>query len=133
MSDSDELRWVTVLTLGGVGLALVLALIGNLPFDLPMPTHAVGWVTPTCGLTRGSTELVRGHLARAWQFNPASLLVVAFAAFGLGRALWARVSGQWLTLRVRPGRIGWALVLLAVVGLWANQQAHADFVIHARV
>lgn len=30
----------------------LLAVVGGMPFDLPMPTHGIGLVTPTCGLTR---------------------------------------------------------------------------------
>ena len=132
-SDHDEMRWMTVLTGIGLGAAAVLAVIGNAPFDLPRPTHAVGWVTPTCGLTRGATALARGDVALAWDFNPASLLVPLFALVGVARAAWGWATGRWLTVRVRPGRLGWAAIVVAVVLLAWNQQANADFVMHARI
>ena len=124
---------MTVLTIGGLAAAAVLAVIGNTPFDVPMPSHAIGWVTPTCGLTRGSTALARGDLALAWHFNPASLLVPVFALVGVGRAVWGWSTGRWLTIRVRPGWAGWALLVAAVLLLWANQQSHAGFVMHGRI
>lgn len=123
---------LTAVTLAGLASAVVLAVIGGLPFDLPMPTQRYGWVEPTCGLTRGSTALAGGDLTRAWSYNPASYLVVAFGLFGASRAAWGWLTGRWLTLRLRPSRLGWVLIGVAVVALWAHQQSNADFVIHAR-
>lgn len=83
ISTTDSNRWITALALGGLTAATLLSVAGGTPFDLPMPTHAIGLVTPTCGLTRGSTALVGGDAALAWRYNPASVVVVAFGVFGL--------------------------------------------------
>ena len=63
ISTTDSNRWITALALGGLTAATLLSVAGGTPFDLPMPTHAIGLVTPTCGLTRGSTALVGGDAA----------------------------------------------------------------------
>ena len=105
----DRLGVWTWLSVTGTAAALLLAMIGGSPIDVPMPSHLVGVVTPTCGLTRGTTALVRGDAALAWSYNPA-----AFVAAGLGVA-------------------GLARALIGVTLLWINQQSTADFVMHARL
>ena len=90
LSDHDHMTWMTWVCALGLGTALVLALIGGLPVDLPMPTHRFGWVEPSCGLTRGSTAIVRGDFSTAWRYNPLSFLVVTFGLVGLARAAGAR-------------------------------------------
>lgn len=69
-ADTDEMRWLTRTVAIGSGMAVVLALTGGMPFALPMPTHAIGLVDPTCGLTRASIAMARGDLVSAWRFNP---------------------------------------------------------------
>jgi hypothetical protein len=132
VGDRDEVRWFTVVSVGGLVAAAVLAIIGGLPFDLPMPTHAVGWVTPTCGLTRGSTALVRGDLGLAWRYNPASFAVVLFGVLGLVRAGVGRLGGRWINVRLPPSRSWLVVGALFVVVLWAHQMSNAPFIIESR-
>lgn len=126
------MHWWTWLSIGGLVAAAVLAAIGGFPLDTPMPTHAFGWVEPTCGLTRGSTAIARGDLALAWQYNPAAFVVVGFGIVGAARALIGTASHRWFTIAVRPGRLGWSVLAAAFVLLWAHQQSNAAFSIHAR-
>jgi len=129
----DQQRIVTYLTLGGVAAAAILAIIGGFPADMPMPTHAFGWVEPTCGLTRGSTAIARGDLALAWRYNPASFAVMGFGAYGITRFVIGTITRRWLTIRPHAGRYGWILIGAAFIALWAYQQQHADFIINSRL
>jgi len=122
----------SALMLTGLAVAGILAIIGGMPFDTPMPTQRFGWVEPTCGLTRGSTAIARGALGRAWAYTPASFLVMGVGLLGVARLGWGCATGRWLTLRPQISRLGWFVVGVAVVVLWAHQQANADFVINAR-
>ncbi len=114
----------------------MLAGLGGSPIDLPMPTHAIGWVTPTCGLTRGSTAIVRGDLTLGWSYNPASFLVVGVVAVGLGRAVIGHLTGKWITVQIRLSSTAITLVVVVMIlllaVLWAHQTANADFVINSR-
>lgn len=132
VEDHDTMRWWSWLSLVGLGAAVVLALIEGFPFDTPMPTHSFGWVEPTCGLTRGSTALVRGDPGLAWRYNPASFAVVAFGIAGITRFAVGTVTGRWLRLAIRPRRSGWILLVFGFVALWAYQQSNAEFIIHSR-
>lgn len=129
--DRDPMRWWTWLSVGGLATAAVLALIGGFPFDTPMPTHTFGWVEPTCGLTRGSTAIVRGDLALAWRYNPASFAVIAFGATGIIRASFGALTGRWLHISLWPRKTGWILLAAAFVALWAYQQSNAEFIINS--
>jgi hypothetical protein len=127
----DQNLLVSVQALPGLGFGLVLVLIGGFPVDMPMPTHALGWVTPTCSLTRGSTALLRGEWGLAWRYNPASYAVIGFGLFGLARWLIGMLSGRWVNFRFRARSL--VPVTAVVIGLlWWIQQSHAEFVISAR-
>lgn len=56
-----------------------------LPVDLPMRSQLVGLGTPTCGLGRGSTALVRGDSSLAWSYNPVSFAVLGLGVAGIDR------------------------------------------------
>jgi hypothetical protein len=133
VGDVDQLRWLTVAAPVGLVLAVVLVAIGGFPFDVPMPTHALGLVEPTCGLTRGSTAIARGDFVTAWHYNPASFLVVGIGVAVIVRAVVGVTSGRWLNVTGRPTRVGWALIVVAVGALWIYQQTNADFIIHSRI
>jgi hypothetical protein len=98
-----------------------------------MPTHAFGWVEPSCGLTRGSTAIARGDLSAAWRYNPASFLVMAFGAAGIIRVGVGYATGRWLNVAVHPARVAWPIVALVVIMFWLYQQTNAEFIIHARI
>jgi Protein of unknown function (DUF2752) len=133
ISDHDEMRFVTYLTIGGVAIAIILAVIGGFPLDTPMPTHSFGWVEPTCGLTRGSTAIARGDFATAWQYNPAAFLVMGVGLAGVIRTVAGFTTRRWLNIRAHPGRFGWLAFGIAFIALWAYQQQHAEFIINARI
>ena len=125
-------RWV-LLTVG----AAVVLVFGPLFAVLGMPRadsmaafHRVGLVGPTCGLTRGVVAVFRGEVGRAWAFNPASLLVVLAAVGGAIRAIVGLTGHGWVAVRMRWSRRSTLVVLLATGLLWANQQAHAGFILH---
>jgi len=132
VEDHDCMRTWTWLSIGGLATAVVLALIGGFPFDIPMPMMAFGWVSPTCGLTRGSTAIARGDLGLAWQYNPASFLVVGYGVTGLLRVLVGAATGRWLHISARPHLAGWLSFAALFLALWAHQQANADFIINSR-
>lgn len=126
------MRTFTALMLAGLAAAGLLVLIGGMPFDLPMPTQRFGVVEPSCGLTRGSTAIARGDLARAWAYNPASFVVMGFGALGAARAVVGGLTARWMTVRVTWTR--WSVLALAaaITLLWAYQQTNAEFIINAR-
>ena len=97
------------------------------------PMYKLGVVLPSCGITRGVTEIFRGDFGRAWRFNPASFVVVAAAVFILGRALVKRPFTPAAITSPTLRRIGAAVAGAALLALWVNQQLHADFLIHGRV
>ncbi|MEO6627126.1 MAG: DUF2752 domain-containing protein [Aquihabitans sp.] len=133
VGPSDRQVRITWLSIGGLLLAAVLAVAGGLPFDLPMPTHLVGWVDPTCGLTRGSTAIARGDMGLAWRYNPASFAVMGFGLLGLLRAAVGFLAGRWVNFEARVGPLGWAVFLVVIVLLGLHQQSNAQFVMDARL
>lgn len=133
IDDRDEQPAISTLAIGGVVAALVLAAIGGFPLDTPMPTHAFGWVSPTCGLTRGSTAIARGDFGVAWHYNPLAFAVMAFGAFGIVRYLAGITTRRWLTVHLHLGRHAWYIAAAAILVFWLYQQQHAEFIIHARI
>lgn len=127
------MRFVTRLSAGGVLATVVLAKVGRLPFDLPMPTHAIGWVEPTCGMTRGVTAIARGKFDLAWRFNPASYLVAGVGLLGVVRSIVGISTRRWINVAIRLDVRRSVMLVVALATLWAYQQAHADFVVHGRL
>jgi len=125
VAREDHHRLLVPLAASGLLTAAMLAVVGLPPVDLHGPLHYLGVMDPLCGMTRGTVAVLRGQLALAWAYNPASLLLVAGAALALGRWLVGWLTGRWLEVRVRPSRVAWAVAAVAVLVLWANQQAHA--------
>lgn len=132
VGNRDAMAWMTWLSAIGLATAAVLALIGGLPVDIPMPTHRFGWVEPSCGLTRGSTAVVRGDISTAWRYNPLSFAVVTFGIFGVARAVVGTVTGRWVNVRIRPSKRTLVGLVVALVAFWAYQQTNADFIINSR-
>lgn len=133
ISEEDQTRWITVASLGGLALCALLVVAGGTPWDTPMPTHSFGWVEPTCGLTRGSTALLRGDASLAWRYNPASFLVIGGALAWLVRSAIGLVTGRWLNLRIRPTALMWVGVGAGLVALLIVQQSNAEFIITSRL
>lgn len=125
-----RLIWFVAIGLCAAGL---LAVFGLPSVRLPMPTWALGIVTPTCGLTRASTALARGQIGVAWAFNPAAFLLAATAIGGVTRWAIGRLTHQWINISFRLTRLGWIAVLVLIVLWWGNQQLHADLIMHGSV
>ncbi|MGH9106768.1 MAG: DUF2752 domain-containing protein [Acidimicrobiales bacterium] len=98
--------------------------------ELMWSLQRLGVMGPTCGLTRGVVSIFRGDPAHAWAFNPASFVVVAVAVSALLRACLAVAGKGWAALTLPRSRVARALGVLALLALWANQQAHASFLLH---
>ncbi|MFD3928299.1 DUF2752 domain-containing protein [Streptomyces sp. NPDC058614] len=112
----------TVVVAAGVAMAVW----GMFPVDLHEPSHYAGIMSPTCGLTRSVVAVLRGDVALAWRYNPAGLLVAADSFATLARLAAGAFAGRGPVLRVRPGRIGWIVIGLALVALEVRQQGQAD-------
>ncbi|MEU0042859.1 DUF2752 domain-containing protein [Streptomyces werraensis] len=108
-----------------VGAGVAMAVWGMFPVDLHEPTHYAGIMAPTCGLTRSVVAVFLGDVAMAWRYNPAGLLVAAVAVAALARLLAGVFVRRGPVLRVRPGRIGWMVLGLALVALEIRQQGQA--------
>ncbi|MDQ1247682.1 MAG: hypothetical protein QG597_2053 [Actinomycetota bacterium] len=117
----------------GVVITAGFAVFGLPSYQLPMPTWALGVVTPTCGLTRASTALARGDLGLAWAFNPAAFLLAGVAMTGVARWVVGRTRHVWINVTFHLTRLGWLVVLGLFILLWINQQLHADLVMHGSV
>jgi len=123
-------KLTNLLIVGALGAA-ALALFGLPPVDIHEPTHYLGIMGPSCGMTRALRWLARGDLLRAWQFNPAVFLLAA-AAVAVGvRATFGRLTGRWIEMRVR-GRFVTVAAVTGLALLWLNQQLHAAFIMSAR-
>lgn len=132
VADSDRAAWLTWLSVVGIAVAVALVFAGGLPFDIPMPTYRFGVVTPSCGLTRGSTAIARGDFALAWRYNPASFLVIGLGAIGMARSAVGLATGRWVTVNCTRSRAAWALIIVAIPLFWLYQQSNADFIMTSR-
>ncbi|WP_151484963.1 DUF2752 domain-containing protein [Streptomyces albicerus] len=126
--ETRNTRWWWLGAAGAVVVAAgaAMAVWGMFPVDLHEPSHRAGIMAPTCGLTRSVVAVFRGDMALAWRYNPAGLLVAAVSVAVLARLLAGAVVERGPVLRVRPGRIGWIVLGLALVALEVRQQGQAD-------
>lgn len=131
-ADTDEMRWLTRAVALGVAAAFVLALIGGMPVALPMPTHAIGMVDPTCGLTRASIALARGDLSSAWRFNPAVFVLAGVAVAVVLRTVWGLTQHRWVSIRLPMTAPRIAIAVVVFAGWWAYQQSNAQFIMDTR-
>ncbi|WP_331753114.1 DUF2752 domain-containing protein (plasmid) [Streptomyces sp. NBC_00637] len=126
--ETRNARWWA---LGGAGAVVVVAGVamavwGMFPVDLHEPTHFAGIMSPTCGLTRSVVAVFRGDVAAAWRYNPAGLLMAAVSVAFFARLVVGSVVGRGPAVRVRPGRLGWTMLGLALVALEIRQQGQAQ-------
>lgn len=129
-SDADGIAWLTAFTVAMPVVAAAFARWGTPRVDVMWPFHRAGIVGPSCGLTRAVVALARGDPGRAWHFNPAVYLVVVGAVVLIGRAVVGVTAGRWLAIRLAHPRLVVAVGLALAGLLWANQQLHADFLLH---
>lgn len=109
----------------GLMVAIALAIFGMPPVNLHGPLHFARIMDPMCGMTRAVASLVRGDLARAIWYNPASPVVLLGGVAALARGVYGRRAGRWLNVSWRsPARI--TMVVILVTALEVNQQMHAD-------
>jgi hypothetical protein len=79
-----------------------------------------GWQCPGCGALRALHQLLHGHLAAAFRFNPLlvlSLPPLAWFALRSARRLWRR---EPLAAGIRPAWLGCLLALVLAFGLLRN-------------
>jgi len=114
--------------LAGVGLiaALLMAVFGQPPYGFHGPLHYLGVMSPTCGMSRGVMWLMRGNLALAWEYNPASLLVPPVVAVVVIREVFGRFTRRWPNLTVRWNWWMLGLLIVAVATLTVRQQLQAE-------
>lgn len=117
------------LVLIGMPLTVLLALVGLPPVDIHGPLHYLGVMGPTCGMTRGVMWTARGDLLRAWQFNPASLLVIPAMAGLTARAIYGRITNRWPNLNIRWRPWLWIIPALLLLLLSIYQQLNVDFLL----
>lgn len=125
----DRHPTTTKLAIIGIPIAVLVAVVGLPPVDIHGPLHYLGIMGPTCGMTRGVMWTVRGDLARAWQFNPVALLVIPTMVAVTGRAIYARVTGQWLNLHLRWRPWLWIIPAVLIILLSIRQQLSVEFLL----
>ena len=130
-ADHDRLRDLTIVVLAGFLLAAALAVLGLPPVDIHGPMHYVGIMDPLCGMTRAVRLFVLGEVRRAFDYNPASLLLALFGILMLGRAVFGHLTRRWLDVRLQLSSTIRAVCVVLVAALWINQQAHASLLMHA--
>ena len=134
VGDTDGMRWLTLTSVIGLLVVVLVAWNGGLGFDVPMPFYKWGLVGPTCGLTRGVLALVRGDIALAWRYNPATFLVAGFVIAGTVRVGVGVATRRWLNAHAqRPTAAMWVVFAVVVLAWWAYQLANADFIIHSHL
>lgn len=74
-SDRDEHRTLFLILGAMVAAGSVLRVLPREVDVVHTFEHGLGFMAPTCGLTRGGLALLRGDLATAWSYNPAVFLV----------------------------------------------------------
>lgn len=122
----DPLRGFSIAAAVGLAVGALLATFGMPPLDLHAPPHYWGIMDPLCGMTRGSAATLRGDLAEAWWYNPASPLVILGGILVLARWVFGRLTGVWIRARWHFTRLSLTVVGVLVVVLEINQQLHVD-------
>lgn len=125
----DRHPTTTRLALIGIPLVALLAILGLPPIDIHGPLHYLGIMGPTCGMTRGVMWTARGDLARAWQFNPASLLIIPTMIGLTGRAIYGRIAHRWLNLHIRWRPWLWIIPAALILLLSIRQQLNVGLLL----
>jgi hypothetical protein len=120
---ADENPVWTRIALGGLAIAVLLAIFGLPPVDLHGPLHYLGVMDPLCGGTRSVYLTLHGHLREALHYNPAGPMLVVAALAVLIRAAVGRLTSYWVRVRP-PRRLSIAVGVVALVALEVNQQLH---------
>lgn len=123
-SERDDHQAVFVVAGLAAGTGLLFGLLPRRLDVFHTYAHGVGFMAPTCGLTRAGLHLLGGDLTGAWSYNPAIFLVAPFVAALIVRFAAGVVAGRWLTVQVRTGAVFRLVVAALLIVLWLNQQAH---------
>jgi hypothetical protein len=110
--------WI-VLIWAGLGAGVVwLSSYYTHPVQLCLIRNLTGVPCPTCGLTRGTLLLLKGHILQAWLYNPLLFSVIGiFFLLVAFRTICARGISVHLTKRERS--IAWLPAVVLVAANWA--------------
>jgi len=111
-------KWLLLGYLAGglMGLAVLFFFDPERSAFYPLcPLHAItGWDCPGCGTLRALHQLLHGHFAAAWRFNPLTVSLLPVPAWlVLREAIW-QFSGIRLPGLVTRPAFAWALAVVAV-------------------
>jgi len=110
-------RWSVAAVVAWLGLVWLIHLVAPGVVLCTLRRHT-GLPCPTCGLTRGVTAILRGHVVHGLAYNPLFLVVLVVITALLGaRLLLARAPR--LELGRRERRMAWALGGLLLLANWA--------------
>jgi hypothetical protein len=85
-------------------------------FFPPCPFHKLtGLYCPGCGSTRAMHQLLHGHVAAAFDFNPLVVVMLPFVAFAVARQAWQFSRRQRAPSWHMPAWSLWALVAVVLV------------------
>ena len=111
-----------------------MALLGLPRIGWHGPLYRLGYMSPTCGLTRGVQHMFQGDVFTAALFNPAAPVLVLGAAAAILRWIVGRTTGHWLGFEVEHSHRAVRAAFLATIAtlfilLWINQQLNAGFLL----
>ena len=90
-------------------------------FFPPCPLHALtGLYCPGCGSTRALHQLLHGHVAAAFDFNPLLVVALPFVLVGVARELWRLARGDAPPNRLPGGWVWAVLVVVVAFGVLRN-------------
>ncbi|HWD18382.1 MAG TPA: DUF2752 domain-containing protein [Verrucomicrobiae bacterium] len=72
--------------------------------------QATGWDCPGCGGLRAAHQLLHGHIAAAWRFNPLAVLLAPAAAWFYAREIVRDATGKILPGCLTQPVFLWTLV-----------------------
>ncbi|MQA85385.1 MAG: DUF2752 domain-containing protein [Streptosporangiales bacterium] len=124
----DRHRVVTLFAVAGLAAGALLAAFGLPPVELHGPLHHLGIMGPTCGATRAVRLAMMGEWGSSFQHNPIGIPLVAGAVFLVLRTAAGALTGRWFNVRIRWTRLTIAVVVVAILALWINQQLHVDLI-----
>lgn len=133
VEQADRWQVLTWLAAGGLVAAAAMAAVGLPAANLHSPLHALGIMDPLCGGTRSVRLAVMGQWSDSLRYNPIGVPLVVGAAAVLLRAVAGRLTGRWIAFTVaataRSRRIAWGILVVALIALEVNQQAHAALLV----
>lgn len=124
----DRHRVLTLFAVAGLAAGALMAAFGLPPVNLHGPLHQLGIMGPICGATRAVRFAMMGEWGLSFQYNPIGIPLVAGAAFLVLRTAAGALTRRWLNVRMRWSRLTVAVVVVAILALWVNQQLHVDLI-----